>query len=97
MLRRFSANHTHLYPGAFLRALDALGGAMPSRGDGMLVEFSDGVVATGRLQEADGDAVVLRMPGYRTRRGTDVAPKAWRLVPADEPGQMKVQGRLPAA
>lgn len=68
MLWRFSANNTHLYPGALLRCLDAPGEACLSAGDELLVEFSDGVVAGGRLLRAEPDAAVLQMPGYRTSR-----------------------------
>jgi hypothetical protein len=47
MLWRFSANHTHLYPGALLRCLDTPGEARLSAGDELLVEFSDGASASG--------------------------------------------------
>ena len=97
MLWRFSANHTHLYPGALLRRLDASGDTRLSPGDEMLVEFSDGVLATGRLLEADKDTAVLQMPGYRTQRGTNVVARAWRLVTADELGLLRVNKRLPSA
>lgn len=97
LLWRFSANHTHLYPGAFLRSLDAPGGTRLSPGDEVLVEFSDGVLASGRLLEADADAAVLQMSLYRTQRGTDVAARTWRLVPAGEPGLIRVHKHLPAA
>lgn len=95
MLRRFSADHTHLYPGAHLRGLDVSSKTRLSSGDEMLVEFSDGVVASGRLPEAGPDAAVLQMPVYRTQRGTEVAARVWRLVLADELGLMRVQKRLP--
>ncbi len=95
MPRRFSANHTHLYPGALLRSLDAPDAA--SRGEDALVEFSDGVTVTGRWSAAAVDAFVLRLPPYRTGRGTAIDAKAWRLVPAqDEPGTFRVKERLPA-
>lgn len=97
MLWRFSANHTHLYPGALLRSLDAPGDVRLSPGDELLVEFSDGVLASGRLLTADSNTAVLQMPLHRTRRGTDVAPRAWRLVPGSGPGLMRVQKREPAA
>ncbi|MFT4255986.1 MAG: hypothetical protein QM599_03375 [Pseudoxanthomonas sp.] len=96
MLSRFSANHTHLYPGALLRRLDNEGDARLPPGGEMLVEFSDGVVATGRLLEADRDAFVLRMPDYRTQRGTNVRARTWRLASTGEPGLLRVQKRLPA-
>ncbi|OZI37894.1 hypothetical protein CAL29_05870 [Bordetella genomosp. 10] len=96
MLWRFSANHTHLYPGARLRCLDTPDDTRLSADDDMLVEFSDGVLATGCLLEAHKDFAVLRMPAYRTQHGTDVAARAWRLAPAGEPGHIRVQKRLPA-
>ncbi|MFT4048114.1 MAG: hypothetical protein QM661_15665 [Solimonas sp.] len=96
MLRRFAANHTHLYPGALLRRLDAESDARLSPGDELLVEFSDGMLAIGQLMEANKEAVVLQMPDYRTQRGTNVAARTWRLVTTDEPGQFRVQKRLPA-
>lgn len=98
MFWRFSANHTHLYPGALLRSVDAVGEVPLSPGDEILVQFSDGVLASGRLLEADGDETVLQMPIYRTQRGTEVEARAWRLVPAGEPGLIRVHRRhLPAA
>lgn len=96
MLWRFSANHTQLYPGAQLRNLDDSSGIQLSSGDEMLAEFSDGVPASGRLLAVDKGVVVLDMPTYRTQRGTDVAPRIWRLVPADERGVMQVQRHVPA-
>ncbi|HWK50147.1 MAG TPA: hypothetical protein VNR40_09685 [Steroidobacter sp.] len=95
MLWRFSANHTHLYPGAQLRPLDVSSEPRLSPGDDMLVEFSDGMFATGRLLEADPDAAVLQMPIYRTQRGTEVTARTWRLVSEGESGSMRVQKRLP--
>jgi hypothetical protein len=95
MLWRFSANHTHLYPGAFLRLLDTAGDLRLSSGEDVLVEFSDGVSASGRVLEADAHAAVLQMSSYRTQRRTDVAARTWRLVPTDEPGVLRVQRRLP--
>jgi len=97
MLWRFSANHTHLYPGAFLRSLDAPSQACLAPGDAMLVEFSDGVLASGQLPEAGSNAAVLQMPVYRTQRGTTVSARAWRLVPAGESGLIRIQKRLSAA
>lgn len=47
MLWRLSANNIHLYPGALLRSLDDPSGARLSAGDELLVEFSDGVLASG--------------------------------------------------
>ncbi|WP_415150824.1 aspartate/glutamate racemase family protein [Piscinibacter sp.] len=96
MLWRFSANNTHLYPGALLRCLDAPGGARLSAGDTLRVEFSDGMVANGRLLRAQPDAAVLQMPSHRTGRNTSVASRTWRIAPGGEAGVVRVQKRLPA-
>jgi hypothetical protein len=95
MLWRFSANNTHLYPGALLRCLDAPGTARLAAGDALLVEFSDGVTAEAQLLAAEPDAAVLQMPGHRTRRGADVGARTWRLAPGNEPGLVRVYKRLP--
>ncbi len=95
MLWRFSANNTHLYPGALLRSLDAPGKATLSAGDDLLVAFSDGTHAGGQLLEVEAAAAVLRMPGHRTGRGTPVAARTWRIVPGGQPGWVRVQKRLP--
>ncbi|HBM64349.1 hypothetical protein [Stenotrophomonas maltophilia] len=97
MLWRFSADNTHLYPGALLRRLDIEGEGHLSAGDELLVEFSDGAVAIGRLLQVEVDAAVVQMPSYRTRKKTTVAERAWRLTPSDEPGTFRVNKRLPAA
>ncbi|MBB2926621.1 hypothetical protein FHX59_001030 [Paraburkholderia silvatlantica] len=91
---RFSANHTHLYPGSLLRNLEAPGRARLSPGDEILVEFSDGEPVTGRLLEVDESTVLLQMPAYRTQRGTTVECRTWSVVAADEPGRLRVQKRL---
>ena len=80
-----------------LRSLDAPGEARLSAGDELLVEFSDGVVASGRLLQAEPDAAVLQVPAYRTQRATRVAARTWRIIPGDKPGLVRVQKRLPAA
>lgn len=96
-LWRFSANHSHLYPGAWLRCLDAPGEARLSAGDELLLEFSDGVAVGGQLLQAGPHAAVLQVPSYRTQRKTNVAPRTWRLVPGGEASLLRVQKRLPAA
>ena len=97
MLWRFSANNTHLYPGAVLHSFDVPGKARLSAGDELLVEFSDGIVAGGRLLQAEPNAAVLQMPGYRTQRKATVAARTWRIIPGGEPGVARVQKRVPAA
>ena len=93
---RFSANNTHLYPGALLRSLDAPSENRLSAGDELQVEFSDGVVAIGQLRQADAHAAVLAMPAYRSRHGTTVTERTWCMVPGGESGLVRVQKRLPA-
>ena len=95
MLWRFSANNTHLYSGAVLHSLDVPGKARLSAGDELLVEFSDGIVVSGRLLHVEPHAAVLQMPTYRTRRRTAVAARAWRIAPGGEAGLVRVQKRLP--
>lgn len=94
MLWRFSANNTHLYPGAFLRCLDTVSEMNLKEGDELLVEFSDGVIVNGQLLHANAEAVTLQLPTYRAGHGTDVAERTWRIVPGDEPGFMHVKKRL---
>lgn len=96
MLWRFSANNTHLYPGALLRCLDAPGDARLAAGDELLVEFSDGTSAMGQLRQAAPGMAVLRMPEHRTGRGTTVAARTWRITPGATPGLARVQRRLTA-
>ncbi|MFT4103975.1 MAG: hypothetical protein QM674_23710 [Burkholderiaceae bacterium] len=97
MLWRFSTSNTHLFPGALLRSLDAPDDRHWSSGDDLLLEFSDGVLVSGRLIEVDPRMAVLQMPDYRTRRDTNVAARTWRAVPGGEPGLVRVQERLAAA
>lgn len=94
MFWRFSANHTHLYPGALLRSLDNETEAHLSPNDELLVEFSDGISIVGQLLNVDSQAAILQMPLYRTQHGTEVTARIWRLVPAGEPGSIRVQRRL---
>lgn len=95
LLWPFSANNTHLYPGASLRSLDPPGDIRFSAGNKLLVEFNDGVLISGLLLEAESDTAVLRMPGYRTQRRTTVAERTWHIGPGGEPGLVRVQKHLP--
>lgn len=97
MLWRFSANNTHLYPGALLRALDRAEGATLAAGDGCLVEFSDGVCASGRLQSVTPALAVLQLAAYRTARGAAVAARTWGLGPDGAEGRVRVHRRLPGS
>lgn len=44
-----------------------------------LVEFGDGVTVIAQWQ-ADGDAIGLSVPDYRTAKGTLVTARNWRLA-----------------
>jgi len=94
MLWRFSANNTHLYPGAHLRCLDAVGEDRLSAGDELLVEFSDGVLVIGQLLNVEAAAAILQMPRYETQRGTEVAARTWRLAPDGAPGRARIKKLL---
>ncbi len=94
MLRRYSANNTHLYPGALLRVPDDDDRSEPSPGDEAVIEFSDGVIVNARWLEAGADGLVLRMPAWRTERGTEVEARTWRITPGDETDVLKVGKRV---
>jgi len=96
MLWRFSANNTHLYPGAMLLSLDAPSKRRLSAGDELLVEFSDGITTSGRLLQVESNAAVLHLSSYQTQRKTTVAKRTWRIAPGGEAGLVRVQKRLPA-
>jgi hypothetical protein len=44
-----------------------------------LIEFGDGVTVIAEWHYV-GDALSLSIPSYRTAKGTQVAPRIWRLV-----------------
>ena len=98
MLRRFSANDTHLYPGALLRGLDAPDEAGLAADDEVLVEFSDGMHARGRVLKAGPDGAELWIPAWLTLRKTMVAQRRWRVAPGHETddgaGSLRVLKRL---
>ncbi len=93
-LWRLAANHTHLYPGALLRCLDAPAGARLARGDRAAVELADGTLALGRFAAVDCASAALDMQPHRTHRGAQVAARRWRVVPGGEPGLLRVRRRL---
>lgn len=71
---RFSFPHSHAFPrGRVVVDDDA------KAGPECLVEFGDGVVVIADWQ-ASGDAVILRVPAYRTAKGTSIVSRTWRLV-----------------
>ncbi|WP_251863604.1 hypothetical protein [Achromobacter sp. Marseille-Q4962] len=97
MLWRFSANHSHLYPGALLSCLEPRGEARLSPGDEVLVAFTDGMAAMGTLAAVTPHSAVLSMPAYLTQRGTWVSERVWGLAPSGEPGLVRVRKRLSRA
>lgn len=71
---RFVFPHSHAFPrGRVIVDDDARGGP------DCLVEFGDGVTVIAEYRLADG-TIHLSVPTYRTAKGTQVAPKKWRLV-----------------
>lgn len=97
MLWRFTANNTHLYPGALLRSHESVGMTALSPDDELLVEFSDGVSVSGVIPAVESAGVILQMPTYRTRGGTTVTARTWRIMAGGDPGLMRVQERLSGA
>lgn len=75
---RFTFSHSHAFPGSRVAIEDA------EATEGMcVVEFSDGVALIGEWHP-DGDAIHLKVPAYRTARGTDIDAQSWRLVRGDD-------------
>ncbi|MDF2232990.1 hypothetical protein P2H44_10530 [Albimonas sp. CAU 1670] len=75
-------DHTHLYLGATCRLLDA--DAVSPAGNPVRVEFSDGVVASGRAAAMPGGRTRLEVAAYRTSKGARIGAKAWILEPNPE-------------
>lgn len=76
MLWRFSPT---FYPDELLRALDHPGRAEPCASDEVSVEFSDGVIASGQLLQAEPNAAVLHLPAHCTQRKATEAEQTWRV------------------
>ncbi|MGY8564474.1 hypothetical protein L0938_13755 [Paracidovorax citrulli] len=94
MVWRFSADNTHLYRGARLRSLETDKRVRLASGDDLLVEFSDGVFATGIVLQTETAETVLQMPRYATQRGTVVTARSWRIEPDSELGLLRVRERI---
>jgi hypothetical protein len=92
-LWRLAAADTHLYPGARLRCLDQPGPSRFGAGDAVLVEFSDGNVVNGRIEEARPVEAVLSVEPHRTARCAVITGKRWRLAPGPEIGHLRVKAR----
>ncbi|HEY3614137.1 MAG TPA: hypothetical protein VGK92_10550 [Gaiellales bacterium] len=75
---RLTAGHTHLYPGAELRFVEAPGArvALALRDD-VLIELSDGQVAVAEIVALE--PLELFVSAHRTRAGTEIQPNRWRL------------------
>lgn len=71
---RFLFPHSHAFRKGRV-TVDDDGKAAPD----CLVEFGDGVTVIAEWQ-AEGDAIRLVVPDYRTARGTLVTARTWRLA-----------------
>ena len=91
---RFAFTHTHVYPGGHAH----LSGAdVTARSDApCVVEFSDGIVLPATCSLV-ADAVLLRLPAYRTTRGTQIEPNGWMLKPGTKRDEWIVVQRLASA
>ncbi len=49
------------------------------RGDTLLIEFSDMGMTLAYVMAADGSQACIKVDGYRTRRGTHISAKKWRV------------------
>ncbi|MCM5689767.1 hypothetical protein M8037_13305 [Sinorhizobium meliloti] len=71
---RFSFTHSHAFQGGRLTIEDA-----EATEGSCVVEFSDGSAMIGEWHP-DGADILLKIPAYRTAKGTDVAAQSWRIV-----------------
>ena len=71
---RFAFPHSHAFPNGRV-TLDDDGADGPQ----CLVEFGDGVTVIAEWR-ADGDAIRLSVPDYRTAKKTLVSARDWRLT-----------------
>ena len=86
------ASHTHLYPGARLRA-----DSIEPRAGPLTVAFADLASARARLVGGAGHWR-LHVAAHRTQRGTPIAAKVWHvepLAPPEPPGTWRVVRRSP--
>lgn len=90
---RFAAADTHLYPGARLRCLETPSAAVLRAGDRMLIEFSDGCLASARIGRVAAAGATVTVESYRTARGTSVAARSWEVAPGTRPGELRVKAR----
>jgi hypothetical protein len=71
---RFMFPHSHAFPGGRVVVEDDR-----KTGPECLVEFGDGVTVIATWRSVS-DAIRLSVPAYRTAKGTQIAPRNWRLV-----------------
>lgn len=71
---RFAFPYSHAFPGGRVTVDDDA-----AQGAECLVEFGDGIAVIAAWSSDDG-AIRLRIPAYRTAKGTEVAARDWRLV-----------------
>jgi hypothetical protein len=84
---------SHLYPGCRIRVDGAAWLPRTIAEKPCLVVFADGSTAAGMLRRRPA-GLELVVAGYRTARGTAIAPKRWTLVQGTG-SNLRVQGRLP--
>ena len=75
---RFSFPHSHAFNGGRLTIEQD-----EANGVECEIEFGDGSIVIGQARSA-GDAILLAVPEYRTRKGTTVAAHDWKLVRSPE-------------
>jgi hypothetical protein len=93
---RLSASNTHLYPGARLRSLDESMRDQMRNGDGVLLEFTDQLIAAAEVRDVLPQGWTLALEAHTTAKGTAIEPKRWqvRWMPGDRSaGTMKIQAR----
>lgn len=71
---RFVFPHSHAFRGGRVTVDDD-----EKTGPECLVEFGDEITVIAQWQ-ADGDAIQLSVPDYRTAKGTLVTARTWRLA-----------------
>lgn len=81
---------SHAYPGCRVELPEGL----PASDRDVLVGFSDGIEAPGRIEAVAGGDPVLTVAAYRTARGTRIERKSWRLRQGKD--GWTVAARLPA-
>jgi len=84
------AGHTHLYPGARLRAE----GPPLRGGQALRIEFADLGSAAARVEAVEDARATLAVGAHRTARGACIVAKRW-LIEAVTAGEWRVRKRLP--